>query len=97
MEDIWGTNDIACAAFLVLCGEEVVGVRWFKDERNPRNATCFFLFRDQWSVHECFRMFMSDEGRVNALKFTRTYATLKRRMKQTNLPPRSRKPYVAAS
>lgn len=94
-EKFWGTNDMVLATFLTICGERVVRLYWFRDE-DPRDATCFFMFKDTWSVRMCHRRYLSGDNQVNAAVFSRKFAALKNKMFTSNKPPRDRRPSAAA-
>lgn len=79
MDSIWGTNDLALATFIVLCGEPLVGFHWFYDEKHW-DGTCFMLFKDSWAVRHLTQVYMNGEAEVNAAVFALKFGTVKRGM-----------------
>jgi hypothetical protein len=97
MDTAWGTNDMALAAFLTLCGENCTSLYWFRSDIDPKQSTCFFLFEDTWHVRMLSAMFHKGDAQANVMAFTRQYARMKSRMMHSNKAPRNRRPSALAA
>ena len=91
MNEVWGTNELALATFLVLCGHELRGFHWFCDttaeDQRTREGTCFCLFDDTWAVRHCASVYANGEAEVNAAHFALWFGRIKRRMVRSNRRP----------